>query len=249
MNKNFTLLIAFLCLSIGTFSQHIFVKSNASGSNNGSSWADAYTSLKTAIDNAVAGDSIFVAAGTYKPHVSSRSVYFDLKDSVAIFGGFAGSESINQSAIDNRDFTTNETVLSGDLLDDDNSNVSTIDASRDDNSYHIFYRNNTDSLSSLTILDGLTISDGNGGTTNKGGAIYTTGKIIKPTFRNLIIQNCSAEDGGGIYVNAVSNGRIAPKSISAKFIPFKSSSCNSLAPNFILLSAPLSIARSPITGP
>ena len=141
-----------------------------------------------------------------------------MKDSVAIFGGFAGSESINQSAIDNRNFTTNETILSGDLLDDDNSNVSTIDASRDDNSYHIFYRSNTDSLSSLTILDGLTISDGNGGTTNKGGAIYTTGKIIKPTFRNLIIQNCSAEDGGGIYVNAVSNGRIAPKFTNVKFI-------------------------------
>ena len=218
MNKTFTVFLLVGFININMFAQHIYVKGDASGNNDGTSWANAYTSLKTAIDNAAKGDSIFVAAGTYKPDLASRSVYFDLKDSVAIFGGFAGGETINQTTLDNRDFITNETILSGDLLDDDNSNVSTTDLSRDDNSYHIFYRNNTDSLTPQAILDGLIIADGNGGTTIKGGGIYILGKNIRPTFKNLTIRNCSAGDGGGVYVIAGANGKIAPTFSNVKFI-------------------------------
>ncbi|MFO7829894.1 MAG: hypothetical protein R6V23_14820 [Bacteroidales bacterium] len=86
MKRRFTLLLLIMCVALSTYSQHIFVKSDATGNNDGTSWTDAYTSLKTAIDNAVKGDSLFVAAGTYKPDAASRSIYFDLKDSVAIYG-------------------------------------------------------------------------------------------------------------------------------------------------------------------
>ena len=37
------------------------------GSHNGDSWADAYTDLQSALSDAVSGDQIWVAAGTYKP--------------------------------------------------------------------------------------------------------------------------------------------------------------------------------------
>lgn len=81
--------------------QIIYVKANATGANNGSSWQDAFTQLQPAIDAASATDQIWVAAGTYYPTQQriagvNRSRSFVIppsKDGLRIFGGFAGTES------------------------------------------------------------------------------------------------------------------------------------------------------------
>ena len=95
----------------------LYVKPGASGDC--SSWAAA-CELQTALAAATAGDSIWVAAGTYKPipplpspacTQAERAISFALKSGVSIYGGFppAGGTCIL------RDRLTHVTTLSGDI--------------------------------------------------------------------------------------------------------------------------------------
>src|SRR6187402_2670495 len=100
MKKNFTLL---LILLVNCFYQSnatvIYVSETAGGSNNGTSWTDAFTSLQSGIAASSTGDQIWIAAGTYKPinvtnpSVNDRMVSFVLPNGVSIYGGFAGNET------------------------------------------------------------------------------------------------------------------------------------------------------------
>ena len=75
-----------------------YVNDDATGVNNGTNWTDAFTDLQSALNKAVTGDEIWVAAGTYQPSVTiddssdPRTAAFILKSGVKIYGGFAGDE-------------------------------------------------------------------------------------------------------------------------------------------------------------
>ena len=173
----------------------VYVKYDATGLNNGTSWKDAFVDLDSAI-NVTSSSSIWVSAGIYKPSTNlqgetpsnEREKTFRLKENIAIYGGFSGSE-INLS---DRDWNLNKTILSGDIG---------IEGDSTDNTYHVISAENAH-LDLSTILDGLTIRDGYSYSQRSGAGIYVNqtsgGKFI---IRNCIIEkNYSYRDGGGLYI-------------------------------------------------
>jgi hypothetical protein len=98
----------------------VYVDGGASmGASGGTSWGNAFTDFQSALDNTASGE-IWLAVGTYQPSAYSasctgcatdRDFTFQLKDSVNLYGGFAGTEG----SFSERDIAMNPTVLSGDI--------------------------------------------------------------------------------------------------------------------------------------
>jgi hypothetical protein len=121
-------LIVVLCLviySIGVNATVRYVKPIATGTGDGSSWDNASGDIQSMIDASAEGDSVWVAAGEYKPNsyppncidcLNSRHFTpFMLRTELDCLVILIGTETdINQ-----RDFSSNTTFLNGDLNDDD----------------------------------------------------------------------------------------------------------------------------------
>jgi hypothetical protein len=217
MKKLIYLLMA-LMISQNVLAARYYVKANATGSNNGTSWANAYTSLQSALAVATSADEVWVAAGTYKPHASSRSTSFVIPSGLEVYGGFAG----NETTLASRDMalinTTNQTMLSGDLSGNDVGS-----SNQSENSYRVVTFTNA---VSTTILDGFRILGGNNtignSTAGFGGGIYNngsgSGNSSNPTIVNCTITFCSAFLGGGMYNDGTSGGNASPSITNCIFI-------------------------------
>jgi hypothetical protein len=164
----------------------IYVNYAASGNNNGTSWAHAYTSLQDALDHSANGDSIWVAAGIYKPSKKSavveQSKTFKLISGVNIYGGFFG----NEGSLGDRT-AGNVTILSGDI---DNNNV--LDSN---NAFHVVTGANN------AIIDSFTITRGNAfgvsGVDTYGGGMLNDSN--SPTINHITFTGNSGFLGGGMF--------------------------------------------------
>jgi hypothetical protein len=184
----------------------IFVKSNATGTNDGTSWANAYTSLENALASAAPGNQIWAAAGTYKPTGVAPNNSFFLLSGIELYGGFSGIESL----LSQRNIALNETILSGDIQGDDiDADFST---NRTDNAIHVV-RTQNGNAANRAIIDGVTIKGGNTSVVaadpeinRRGGGLYVEAKT---TVRNCLFTNNRAESGGSIMVpSAVGSGLV-----------------------------------------
>jgi hypothetical protein len=123
----------------GASGEILCVKHDAAGSNDGSSWQGAYTDLQDALAVAQTGDEIWVAEGLYYPtsDAINRTATFELQEGVALYGGFAGTETER----DQRDWEDNVTVPSGDIDGNDTTDargvVVTLTHIVGDNAYHV----------------------------------------------------------------------------------------------------------------
>lgn len=185
-----------------------YVNQNASGTQSGTSWTNAFTDLQSALSAATGTDSIFVAKGTYIPSRPADGFSGDMRDrafvlpgGVSLYGGFAGTEvSLAIRASDSTSLhVTNATILSGDLG---------VASDSTDNAYHVVIV----SGASRALMDGFTVTLGNGdGSTplmlgtraiyrHYGGGIYNDSSMV--TYSHMVVAKNTAvsfddAEGGG----------------------------------------------------
>ncbi len=169
-------------------SPQVYVDKDAVGLNNGTSWQNAFNDLQdalAAVEYYLDVHEIWIAEGDYYPSTGNRDTSFVLRDSVTIYGGFGGIETMRAE----RSADASLVRISGDIgiVDDSTDNV-----------YHVV---EVDSTCAGCVIDGLTIQFGqaDGLQTNGsfGAGLYVKGKIL---LENLVIErNTTSMEGAAIY--------------------------------------------------
>lgn len=148
----------------------VYVNTNATGGNNGSSWSDAYTDLNAAIVAASNGSELWVAEGTYSP---PSGFSFTILNELSLYGGFP---STGNPSMSDRDWELYPTALDGDVNNDDALNIYS------DNSPRVI------SFEADFVLDGFLIVNGGNGSSG----LFGTG--LHASSANGNVTNCLFED-------------------------------------------------------
>lgn len=183
--------------------------------NSGADWAhplDAVTALQS-----YACDEVWVAQGVYT--ATAYPFTFKLRAGAHVYGGFAG----NESSRGQRDWIAHLTVLSGDK----DSNDSNTDGNGIAESFQDIKGNNSQNvlrleatpgsqISSSTVLDGFTITAGDGQSINGfGGGLICygvgNGNRCSPTLSNLVFAGNASAYGGALYLNGGQGGESSPQ--------------------------------------
>ena len=183
-----------------------YVKKDAKGSNNGENWQDALTELSTALEFAKAHQKEFTekeplqiwVAGSanysYSPKVGDGvaidKATFAMVKNVKIYGGFAG----NETALKDRDWYANPTVLSGRV---NNAGVA-----------HIGRLITSEGAMGVATLDGFRLKYAAPINGKKGVAIYVANG--SPRFENCAITDNLFGSEALIYVKGTERERATP---------------------------------------
>ncbi len=210
-SQTFTKTFNVTCIEANSSNQRIlYVDETANGTNDGSSWLNAFKSLQDALHSSWPASFIYVATGTYEPTTAGdRDAKFDLQDNIKIYGGFPNGGS----SFTNRNPEANPTILSGELGNfgpaDNSRNVVTISG----NNVH---------------LEGFTIRDGYNDLSSGAGLriVQTTtalGVPHKTTIRNVkFINNACSNIGGAVYTIYYNNN--SPNNLSFENCLFENNS-------------------------
>ncbi|MHC4742916.1 MAG: right-handed parallel beta-helix repeat-containing protein [Planctomycetota bacterium] len=186
----------------------IYVDDSATGANDGSSWQNAFNYLQDALEASLPGYDIRVAQGIYRPDqgdevsTGDREAAFRFEGPMIVQGGYAG---FGQPDPDARNFNRFETILSGDLAQNDAQIPDARDLldhpTRTDNSTHVVVIDGD----GIPLIEGFTITAGNaGGSETYGGGLYVH-KCDAKISDCVLLNNSSEYDGGAMAFN---NGRV-----------------------------------------
>lgn len=203
--KKFANLLFLLCLtSLLSAQSTIYVDAGSSGSNNGTSWINAFNSLDLALAAAQPGDQLWVAQGTYKPSVPFPNNSFTIVQGVKLYGGFLNGETV----FTERNPELYPTILSGDIAGDDIEDNYT--DHKTDNVLHVI-QVNAGTSANAAVLDGFTIRSGqtslvatDPAANRRGAGMVISGKI---QIENCKFTQNKAENGSCIVAtDASANG-------------------------------------------
>jgi predicted outer membrane repeat protein len=171
----------------------IYVDDDANVGGDGQTWGTAYKHLQDGLAAASSGDEVWVAEGVYRPDedrdhpdgTGERTASFQLKNGVAVSGGYAGFGEPDPNA---RNVGLYQTILSGDLSGDDPNDLNPQDLwghpNRVENSYHLVVGSGTDQTA---IIDGFTITGGNA---NRFEDVNDSGAGMYNDFGSPTVINC-----------------------------------------------------------
>ena len=173
----------------------VYVNVHATGTNDGSSWENAYVDLQQAMMQASPGSQLWIANGIYQADnsIGPEHAYFHMTKNLKLYGGFSG----NEPNLEDRDWVANKTVLSADYNDDDVEGD--FDANRSDNGIHVMVIDSN--VLSMAEVDGLVFKGGHtksivsSTTEHLGGGVLALGSPR--------ITNCSFLDNYGYYGGAI----------------------------------------------
>lgn len=194
--KKSLLFIASLITILSLQAQNIiYVDIDATGTSNGSSWANAYTDPQNAFSNASTGDEVWIAEGLYAKNSSFRnSSFFWSVDSLTVLGGFNGTET----AVSQRNTNAYHTILSGEISN--NGNVT-------DNAFTVLKGPQGSSSNPITfsLIDGITIQDGyaediNSGETKWGAGFLLQDYVERIEFNDCTFRNNYAQGGAALFL-------------------------------------------------
>ncbi|MGB4775883.1 MAG: choice-of-anchor Q domain-containing protein, partial [Daejeonella sp.] len=191
----------------------LYVTEEGAGDMSGKNWKNAVNGVAAALEKAKSNldiTEVWAAKGIYYPTdnpvtggVDNRDKTFLLRNSLILYGGFAGVEN----KVSQRNIGNNPTILSGNFGNDANPN---------NNAYHVVISSGN---SSTTILDGFIVEEGNandvsnaivtaGGANvtiprNSAGGIFN--RTSSPILRNIIFRMNKSTSSGGAMVNSISS--------------------------------------------
>lgn len=202
-------LIAAALVSMPARGAVVFVdQSNVSGTEDGLTWATAFTAVQPAVDVAMPGDEVWVASGTYDELRNAVNGALILREGISLYGGFAGGETaIDQrgelGVVPSNPFSL-KTWQTG-------AKIRSFHEARDAVTDFVTILDGTTSRSGGpahhvvvaaqgTLLDGFTIRGGKatagGATGNYGGGLLIAG--VDVTVRNCVFEANEALFGGAI---------------------------------------------------
>lgn len=186
----------------GDLVQHYYVKASGQVNTDGLSWATA-TTMDNALEKAMRGDFIHVAAGTYSPTRTItngkaddvKDKTFEIHSNFTIIGGYPAEAKDG----DEPDAKANETILSGVITGGKAYHVVAITAPIE--------KEQKVSLQGLSIKNGEAAISGTGSVAVNGATYYRfygggmlIGKSVVEMTNCIVSDNSSGLHAGGMYI-------------------------------------------------
>jgi len=177
-----------------------YVTPSGAGTKDGSSWENACGNAEfiTNLPLASSGDEFWIAAGVYKPtmNTTDRTAAFQLKDGVALYGGFAGIETL----LTQRNWVANVTILSGDIDSNDSqtpviTDIATVTGNTS-NSHNVVKGTTGATLDGFTITAGYA-DNGSSYPYYMGGGMFNGSS--SPMVTHCTFAGNHAMQGGGMF--------------------------------------------------